>query len=189
MSNKLGRFSDRYCNSYYRGFLRIEKVRESDGEIIQIVNVANIITYTATNLMARGIAGDIQYKISFFRVGGKTGAASVPAGTATRDDTELDILTAFPGDDPQIVEFPAISPSFTGEASPSNGDPSLQYNNIVTFTGIMPSEGSFDGKYFHEAGMFAKVADEYIMFSHQFHVPIIKDNGFNLVYTWSIKFL
>ena len=184
MSNKL-------MESYqaYQGFLRIAKVRESDGEIVEIVNVKNVITYTATNLMARSIAGDVTYKVSTFRVGGKTGAASVPAGTATRDDTELDILVAYPGDDPEIVEFPAISPSYTGEASPGNGAPELQNNNIVTFTGIMPSQGSFDGKHFHEAGLFASVGGGLTMFSHQFHTPIEKQNGFNLVYTWSIKYL
>lgn len=176
-------------NESYKGFLKIEKVRETDNVVVQTINVKNIITYTATNLMSRSLAGDTRYNISTFRVGGKVGAASVPAGTADRGDTALAVLTDYSGDDPEIVEFAAISPAYAGEASANNGDATLQYNNIVTFTGIMPATGSFDGKHFHEAGIFAKVGDEYIMFAHQFHTPIEKETGFNLVYTWSFKFL
>ena len=183
------RSKDSYDNRRTAGFLRIIEIDESTGEISRILAEKNIITYTATNIIARTLSGDVNYKISNFLLGGKDGAAPDPAGVAAREDSVMDVLTSYAGDNPIVVDVPAVSPQFTGIASPTNASPAQQTDNLVTFTGIMPSEGSFNGKWFHEAGCIARVGAIDYMFAHVFYTPVEKKLGFNLIYTWSFRFL
>jgi hypothetical protein len=183
-----------------QGFVEI-KVYDGD-ELVNVICTPNIITYTATNIMARVLGRDGTYAPTHIWVGG-TDAADVPGfpGPLTpttavnREDTGLSSDT----DDSVVLssvrrELPIVSRAFISSPTASNTLPEQQTSNVISFTAILPAvpeDGlpSVNGKSFFEAGIITKLGASNVLFSHQFHEPIEKLNNFQLVYTWAIRFL
>jgi len=174
------------------GFLEVKKINPA-GEIVQVVYVKNVITFTATNIMARSLGGDATYNPTHIIVGGSL--IPVAPIAVSRSDIELSTLTnddPITGGDPvnnarELI--PVSSPGFTG-ISTAGAPTGQQNNNVVTFTGVMPAfptNPNLDGKKFYEAGIITKIGTSELLFSHQFHAPVEKLAGFQLVYTWSIR--
>jgi len=183
-----------------QGFVEI-KVYDGD-KLVDIICTPNIITFTATNIMARVLGRDQAYAPTHILVGGTDPTdipgfpTFTPSTAVTREDTSLSSDT----NDLVVLsavrrELPIVSRGFQSSPSPSNTtSPEQQTSNVVTFTAILPAvpeDGlpSVDGKSFFEAGIITKLGSTNLLFSHQFHEPIEKLNNFQLVYTWAIRFL
>ena len=178
---------DSYPN--FQGFLEVSSV-DPLGKIVNSVFIKNVITYKATNILARSLGGDASYNPTHIWVGGAAAAPSLP--TVSRSDTSLSTASD-PASDPTNVRSELLIASKSYSSSPTTGAPSgQQNNNVVTFTAIMPAiptDSSLNTKYFFEAGIITKIGTENILFSHQAHTAIQKLQGFQLVYTWSIRFI
>jgi len=178
----------------FQGFVEI-KVYDGD-KLVDVICTPNIITFTATNIMARTLGLDQSYAPTHILVGG-TDLADIPGAfpAVTRNDTSLSSAT-----DSGVVasavrrELPIVARSFLSVPTTSNTFPEQQTSNVVSFTAILPAvpeDGlpSVDGKSFFEAGIITKLGSTNVLFSHQFHAAIEKLNNFQLVYTWAIRFL
>lgn len=173
------------------GFFEIQKINP-EGKVVQTEYAKNIITYTATNIFAHSLGGDQTFLPTHIHVGGSL-PINVPGvfPTVARSDTGLDASTD-PGGLPGNVraQLPIISQIFTG-VSTVGAPTGQQNNNVVTFTALMPQfpdDPSLAGKSFYEAGIITKIGSTDLLFSHQFHTAITKQDGFQLVYSWSIRF-
>lgn len=173
------------------GFFKVEKV-DSEGTVVDTSYSKNVITFTATNIFARALGGDLTYTPTHIWVGGAL-PVNVPSPfpTVSRSDTTLDTET-----DPLAragnvrAELPISSKIYTAVAT--TGAPAgQQNNNIITFTATMPQfpdDVTLTGKSFFEAGIITKIGSENLLFSHQFHTALTKEDGFTLVYSWSVRF-
>jgi hypothetical protein len=174
------------------GFFTVRLV-SPEGEVVQEEFSKNVITYTATNIFSRSLGGDATYNPTHIWVGGSTTVPGV-FPTVTREDTTLDAST-----DPVLdpvnnvrIALPIASRGFGAAPTSTNTQPSQQNNNVVTFTAIMsgfPDDPNLNGKNFFEAGIISRIGSTDLLMTHQFHVAIEKLEGFQLVYTWSIRFL
>ena len=173
----------------FQGFLEVASLDPS-GKICKKVFIQNIITYKATNILARSLGGDETYNPTHIWVGGTTSAPALPA--VSRSDTTLSTSS-----DPDVsvnnVRSELNISSRAYSSSATTGAPSgQQNNNVVTFSAVMPaipSDTTLNNKYFFEAGIITKIGTENILFAHQSHTAIQKLQGFQLVYTWSIRFI
>lgn len=170
-----------------QGFLEVKSI-SPEGEVKDRAFVKNVITFGATNILARCLGGDLTFKPTHFIIGGSV-PASVPGTfpTVSRSDTDLDINIADPNN--SKAEIPISSVAYS--ASPTTGAPTgQQTTNVVTFTAILPavpSDATLNGRSFYEAGIITKIGSTNTLFSHQFHSAIQKLEGFQLVYTWSVR--
>lgn len=179
-----------YAN--FQGFLEIHKYG-LNGELLSSSFGKNVITYTATNILARSLGGDATYNPTHIWVGGaSTANVPSPLPVVSRSDTTLDTET-----DPLAragnvrSELPIASVIYTG-VSTSGAPSGQQNNNIVTYTAVMPQypdDPSLAGKSFFEAGIITKIGSTNLLFSHLFHTAQTKEDGTTLVYTWSIRML
>tara|TARA_R110000851_G_scaffold65195_10_gene148041 strand:- start:359 stop:928 length:570 start_codon:yes stop_codon:yes gene_type:complete len=180
----------------FAGFQGFVEIKVYDGDrLVDVVCTPNIITFTATNIMARTLGMDQSYAPTHMWVGG-TDFADLP-GVPVVDRTDSSLSSSSdPGVNPIRVrrELPIVARSFLSVPTVSNTSPEQQTSNVVQFTAILPAipeDGlpSVDGKSFFEAGIITKLGSTNLLFSHQFHAAIEKLNNFQLVYTWAIRFL
>ena len=173
----------------FQGFLKDKKI-DPKGKVVQVVYTKNVITFTATNILARSLGGDTTYSPTHILVGGSVTPS--PPITVTRSDVELSSLTDDVADPVNNARelLPIASAGYTG-VSTTGAPVGQQNNNVVTYTAVMPafpSNLNLDGKKFYEAGIITRIGTSELLFSHQFHEPVEKLSGFQLVYTWSIRF-
>jgi len=183
----------------YSGHLQI-RILNSKGEIERIVDQPNIITYSASNILAHTLSGNTDYKISHILAGGSE-EAHIPLSmpTVSREDIVLHLQgeETYKGSgyygvySDVIVELPIITPVFA--ANPVDGAEDYQTENMVSFFGIMPGVvpsgyPDFQNKFFYESGLIVNFGTSYVLFSHLFHTPIQKLENFQLVYIWNIRF-
>ena len=177
-----------YCP---QGFFKVELI-SPEGKVVQQEFSKNIITYTGTNLFARSLGGQLASNPTHILVGGSTIIPGV-FPPVNREDTELDSVT-----DPVVnpahsrSELEIVAVGFSSAPNILNSSPETQNNNVVTFTAIMPgfpTDLTLNGKSFFEAGIINKQGSTNLLMTHQFHTAIQKLEGFQLVYTWSVRFL
>lgn len=176
----------------YHGFFEVKSI-DPQGNIVRVVHAKNVITYTATNIFARSLGGDATYNPTHIHVGGSNTVPGV-FPPVDREDTTLDSSTDPNVDPVNNVRslLPIVSKGFTSSPTTTNSQPDQQNNNVVSFTAIMsgfPDDPTLNGKNFFEAGIITKIGDTELLMTHQFHEAIEKLEGFQLVYTWSIRFL
>ena len=175
-----------------QGFFTV-KLISPEGEVVEEKFSKNVITYTATNIFARSLGGDTSFNPSHILVGGSNIIPGV-FPTVSREDTELDASTDPVVDPVNHIRsaLPIATSSFTSSPTDTNTQPAQQNSNVVTYTAVMPGfpdDTDLNGKNFFEAGIISKVGSSDFLVTHQFHEAIQKLEGFQLVYTWSIRFI
>lgn len=175
----------------YSGVIgRIKRViYDAQGNVLDSKTCRNIVTYSATNLMAKAISGDASAQISHIRIGGTltsgyTGASKFADETTSREDTTMFYAgNPNPGSD-TIVTVPATFVTFEGDET-VDLTPDQQTTNAVVFQATL-DDSTGNGYTFDELGMFG--ASDTVMFAHAKIDPIGKTSAFSIDYEWTLVF-
>jgi hypothetical protein len=153
----------------------------------------NTITFLATNIMAKSIAGLPDYKIThIYGEHADPGGSGYIEGSlnglsSMRADTIADLQTS-----PRSTagaEEPVLVTNFSTTTENPPGAPVTDYtDNIATFTAIF-SDPSLDGRIFVGAGLMTLVAGTELLFAHQYRPALIKLSSFDIQVAWSVRYL
>ena len=171
-----------------KGHVQWFKVCRETGEKSLEYEAENTITYLATNIMAKSIAGLPDYKIThIYGEHADPGFSGYSEGSlnglsSTRSDTIDDLRTS-----PRSTtgaEEPVLITSFATTTENPPGTPVSDYtNNIATFTAIF-SDPSLDGEIFVGAGLMTLVSGTELLFAHQYRPALIKLISFDIQVSW-----
>jgi hypothetical protein len=165
------------------------RLRDLNGRVFREDKFENIVTYSASNLIAKAISGDASVQISHIRIGGIVSASytlgnKFSSQTTTREDTTMYYASNPNGGDDLVVTVPAVFLSFGSDPTVVLA-PVQQPTNVVTFTATLGySVGN--GYTFDELGMYG--AADATMFSHAHIDPIGKTASFQIEYEWALVF-
>ena len=175
-----------------RGRVTWSLIDKKSGIVIPNYAAENTITFLATNVMAKSIAGDPNYKIThIYGEHADPGGSGYSEGSlnglsSARSDT-IDTLRTSPRSTTG-AEVPVLTTGFSTTTEIS-GSPTTDYDkNVVTFTSIF-SDPSLDGRIFVGAGLMTVIGASEILFAHQYRPALIKLSSFDIQVAWSIEYL
>jgi hypothetical protein len=181
------------------GFLQILR-KSPEGKIELVHTVQNLITFDATNLFARSIAGQqssyvnrisIQYYHDAADPPGQADNVS-PGLLPVRTDRYADLVSEV-GGNPYIdvLDLPILSYTFSG--IPTTDDPladTIQTANAITFHAAVDDDsgGDLNNLFVIGAGLVGISAGVDVLVAHQY-VPMIEKLPFyQLLINWTIRF-
>lgn len=169
------------------------RILDRDLNIVDVKKTKNVVTYSATNLMAKAITGDASVAISHIRIGGvttpdyalaDTNNTTFSKQTPARSDVDLYYAgNPNPGKDTVIV-VPAVFLRFEGDET-VDLTPDQQDSNAIFFQATLDFNTG-NGYTFDELGMFGDSNTK--IFSHAKVDPIGKTSAFQIEYEWSLVF-
>jgi hypothetical protein len=176
------------------GFLQVLR-KSPEGKIDLIYTTQNLITFDATNLFARSIAGQqssyvnrigVQYYTDSANPAGQ--ADNVPAGLVpVRTDRYADLTST----DISKLDLPILSYTFSG--IPTTADPLakiIQTSNAITFHSAVDDDtgGSMNNLFMLGAGLVGVSGGVDVLVAHQY-IPLIQKLPFyQLLINWTIRF-
>ena len=181
------------------GFLQVLR-KSPSGKIDIVQTIPNLITFDATNLFARAMAGQqgsyvnrisVQYYHDPLNPGGQSDNV-VTGLLPNRTDRYAD-LTSQVGGNPYIdqLDLPVLSTTFSG--IPTTADPlvkTIQTSNAVTFHAAVDDDsgGLMNNKFMIGAGMVGLSSGLDTLVAHQFIPMIQKLPFYQLLINWTIRF-
>lgn len=184
--------SEEYTTRDIKGIIR-RRVFDLSGKLVNELVTKNIVTYTATNLLARAISGDNTARISHIRIGGMLTSDYAAADganttyfrqTPSRQDTTMYYAgNPHPAKD-TVITVPAVFLRFDSEET-EELDPVQQDGNVVFYQATL-DYATGNGYTFDEMGMYGDTNTA--IFSHAKVDPIGKTSSFQIDYTWSLIF-
>ena len=175
----------------YQGIIgRIKRsIYDHNGKLVDSTTCKNIVTYSATNLLAKAITGDASVAISHIRIGGTltagySGGNKFSDQTTSREDKDMYYAgSPNPGND-TIVTVPATFLRYESEET-VDLTPDQQTTNVAVFQATL-DDSTGNGYTFDEIGMFG--ASDTVMFAHAKIDPIGKTSAFSIDYEWTVVF-
>ncbi len=175
------------------GFIQVLRKHIPTGKIDIVHTQKNLITYDATNLMARSISGQGPSYVNQIAVQYFTDSS----GKTDNDDPGLvpdraDHVSTLSSDmSIGVLTLPVLTTTFAGIPSVNSDDVKLiQNSNVVTFfTAIDDDNGTtINNKFMVGAGLLGVTAGQNVLFAHQY-IPLIEKLPFyQLLINWSIRF-
>jgi len=184
--------ADSYGSKRMSGRVTWRAVCKKTGEVLFEETVANLITYEATQVIAKSLGGDPSYKIShIYGEHADPGGSGYIEGSlnglvAARADTIATMRTS-----PRTTtgaEVPVLTTAF-GTTVDIGGVPTTDYDqNVLTVTAIF-SDSSLDGRIFVGAGLVTKIGTVELLFGHSYRAALIKLSSFDIQVAWSSRYL
>ena len=177
---------DKYLGTVGRIGIR---VYNHNGDLIDHKECNNIVTYSATNLIAKAMTGDSGAQISHIRLGGTLtsgySASNKFANQVTaRSDTDMYYSgNPNPGND-TVVTVPAMFQNFESDETAALV-PVQQTENAIVYKGTLGASVG-NGYTFDEIGLFAN--SDTVLFAHAKIDPISKTSAFSIDYDWTVVF-
>jgi len=179
-------------NNQIKGLIT-RTVRDRNLKIVERKSWVNLVTYSATNLLAKAISGDNTVKISHIRVGGvlttqyaaaQGNSTTFSEQTPARTDTDMYYAGNHNPTFDFVLSIPVAFLAFSGDQTGPQAPPQ-QTQNVATYQAIL--DFNVGNSYtFDELGMFG--ASDTVMFSHANVDPIGKTSAFQIEYEWALIF-
>jgi hypothetical protein len=174
------------------GYLQIIRKNKLTGELDKIITLPNLITYDATNLLARSIAGQAASYINKVAIQYYTDAGAYtdndppgfnPAATDRISDLTIDNSNV------AYFELPILSTSFTGLPT-EDAASTIQTSNVITFYSAIDDDNGTEmqNKFMVGAGLLGVSNGSQLLFSHQYIPLIQKLEFYQLLINWSVRF-
>lgn len=185
-------FEDNYSPRRMRGWVTWRALCKKTGAVLFEDTVENVITFLATQVIAKGMGGDPNYKIThIYGEHADPGVSGYIEGStnglvAARSDT-IDTLRTAPRSTTG-AEVPVLTTAY-GTTTDISGVPTTDYDqNVLTVTSIF-SDASLDGRIFVGAGLVTQVSGTELLYAHSYRDALIKLSSFDIQVAWSTRYL